>query len=160
MREPAPAAGEERAAGPWVWLFPATMLIHVAEEALTGETFPRWISRVAGVGLERAEFLTLNAIALGAVLLATFLALRLRRGGWAVAALGTAVLVNALLHVGGTVLTASWSPGVASAVLLWIPLGSTALLRTWRRVPRVDFAIGLVVGLLAHGMVSLSLALA
>ena len=150
----------EQRSGAWVWLFPATMLVHVAEEALTGETFPRWISRVAGVELGRAEFLTLNAIAFSAILLATVLALRLRRGGWVVAALGTAILVNALLHLGGTALTRSWSPGVASATLLWLPLGAFALLRVWRRAPRVDFTIGLVVGFLAHGFVSLSLALA
>jgi hypothetical protein len=146
-------------AGAWVWLFPATMIIHVAEEALTGETFPRWISRVTGVDLAFGEFLALNAIAFSVIVTGTVLALRLQRGGWALAALGTAVVANALLHLGGTALTRSWSPGVASATLLWLPLGAYALHWTWRHAPRVDLAIGLVIGFFAHGLVSLSLAL-
>ena len=39
------------------------MALHVAEEAWTGETFPAWISRVAGVNLTLGEFLVFNAIA-------------------------------------------------------------------------------------------------
>jgi hypothetical protein len=145
--------------GRWVWLFPGSMAVHVAEEALTGETFPRWISRVAGLDLGFGEFLILNAIAFGMMLAGSALALYSSRGGWALAAIGTAVLTNALLHLGGTAFTRSWSPGVVSATLLWLPLGSFALASTWRRAPRHDLALGLIVGFLAHGLVSLSLAL-
>src|SRR5688572_18538762 len=79
------------AAGPWIWLFPATMALHVAEEAWTGETFPAWISRVAGVDLTLGEFLVFNALAFVVVVAATILA---RSQAWAVAALGTAMATN------------------------------------------------------------------
>lgn len=146
-------------AGAWVWLFPATMIIHVAEEALTGETFPRWISRVTGLDLSLREFLTFNAIAFGVVLLGTLLALRLRRGGWAVAALGTAFLTNVFFHVAGTFATGTRSPGVVSAILLWLPLGTYALVWTWRNARRRELALGVAIGFAAHSLVSLALLL-
>jgi hypothetical protein len=146
--------------GRWVWLFPGSMAVHVAEEALTGETFPRWISRVAGVDLAFSEFLILNAIAFGVILAGTVLALRLRSGGWPLAALGTAILTNVFFHVAGTLATGVRSPGVVSAVLLWLPLGAFALASTARRARRSDLALGGAIGLAAHGLISLSLFLA
>ena len=144
------------AAGPWIWLFPATMALHVVEEAWTGETFPVWISRVAGVDLTLGEFLVLNALAFAVVVLATILA---RSQAWAVAALGTAMATNVAFHIGGALLTGSWSPGLASATLLWIPLAAIALVHTARHARRRDLAIGLAVGFAAHGAVSLCLVL-
>jgi hypothetical protein len=133
------------------------MVIHVAEEALTAETFPVWTTRVAGVDLTMGEFLAFNGVALLFVLAGSFLA---RPQAWAVAALGTAFATNVVFHLGGTLLTGTWSPGLASGVLLWIPLGAAALVHTARHARRRDLAIGLAVGFLAHGMVSLSLVLA
>jgi uncharacterized protein with HXXEE motif len=144
-------------AGAWVWLFPATMLLHVVEEGWTAETFPAWITRVAGVDLGRGEFLVLNAVALAVILLGAWLA---RTQPWALAALGTATGTNVLLHLGGTILTGTWSPGLATAALLWGPLATVALIHVARHGRRRDLALGLIVGFLAHGAVSLSLVLA
>jgi hypothetical protein len=144
--------------GRWIWLFPVTMLVHVAEEAATG--FPAWIRRVARADLSMDEFLILNAIAFAVILVATVLAAWLRRGAWAVAALATALGTNAILHMGGTILTASRSPGVISATLLWVPLSAYALAWSARHASRHELAAGVVVGLAAHGAVSLSLILA
>lgn len=148
------------AAGRWVWLFPATMALHALEEAATGETFPRWVSRSAGVDLAAGEFLALNAIALAVIVAGTVLALRLQRGAWAVAALGAAVLGNGLAHLAATLATASWSPGVVTGTLLWIPLGTFALTRAARRGRPADLAIGIALGLLAHGAIVLAILLA
>ena len=143
--------------GRWRWLFPVTMVVHVAEEARTAETFPRWISRVAGVDLDLGEFLVLNAIALAVITAGAGLA---RSRPWAAAALAVAVLTNVVLHVGGTVVTGSWSPGLASAALLWLPLGGFTLFRVIPVATHGELTAGIVVGLLAHLGVSLSLVLA
>jgi hypothetical protein len=146
--------------GAWTWLFPVTMIVHVAEEAATGETFPVWISRVAWVHLTLVEFLAFNAIAFAVVALGTVLARRLRDGAWAVAALATAVGTNVVFHVAGTFLTGSISPGVYSAVLLWLPLSALALVWTARHASRRDLALGIAVGFAAHALVTLSLVFA
>jgi hypothetical protein len=141
-------------AGKWVWLFPATYLAHIAEEYWGGEGFPRWVARVAGAALSEGEFLTLNALAwvlmVGAIVAAA-------RGvwRWPLVAFGLVVLLNALLHVGGSVITRSYSPGLVTGLLFWLPLGAVTLGRAWRGVPRRTFAVGVIAGLIAHAVVSL-----
>jgi hypothetical protein len=49
-------------AGSWVWLFPATYLIHTLEEGCVGERFYAWIRRVLGRSLSPRAFLALNAL--------------------------------------------------------------------------------------------------
>jgi hypothetical protein len=34
--------------GRWLWLFPASYAVHIAEEGLAGERFYHWIHRVVG----------------------------------------------------------------------------------------------------------------
>jgi hypothetical protein len=34
--------------GRWLWLFPTSYALHIAEEGLAGERFYRWIGRVTG----------------------------------------------------------------------------------------------------------------
>jgi hypothetical protein len=141
-------------AGEWVWLFPATYLAHIAEEYWGGEGFPRWISRVAGATLTTPEFLTLNAVAW--VLMAGAM-VGVVRGlwRWPLVAFGLVVLLNALLHAGGSVVTRSYSPGLVTGLLFWLPLGAFTLWRAWADVPRRTFWTGVAVGLAMHAVVSL-----
>ena len=152
-------APERSRAGRWIWLFPAATAVHVAEEALLGATFPAWISRVAGVDLSMPEFLAMNAAALAAVAVGAALARR-PGGAWAEAALGTAVLANALFHAAGSAATASLSPGLVTSALLWLPLGAAAVAGSARRARRRELVLGVLAGLAAHGVVLLSLVFA
>jgi hypothetical protein len=141
-------------AGKWVWLFPATYLAHVAEEYWGGEGFPRWISRVAGAALSEEAFLTLNALA-WVVMVVAIAAVARGLWRWPLVAFGLVVLLNALLHAGGSVITRSYSPGLVTGLLLWLPLGAVTLRRARREVSRRTFAVGVMAGLLAHAVVSL-----
>jgi hypothetical protein len=77
------------------------------------------------------------------------------RAALLVVALGVLVLINMLLHVGGTLGSGSYSPGLVSAALLWLPLGLFALRWSWRRISRSRFAVGAALGVVGHGLVSL-----
>jgi len=141
------------AAGLWTLLFPLTYAVHIAEEYWGGETFYRWVSRVASVDLSREEFLALNAIAMlvmiGGVLAANLTPVRLP-----IAACAAVTAMNGLLHVFGTLASGSYSPGVISGVLLWVPLGGYALRRTHGALPRGEFYAGVGLGVAAHALVS------
>lgn len=141
------------AAGLWTLLFPLTYAVHIAEEYWVGETFYRWVSRIASVDLSREEFLVLNAVAMlimiVGVIVANVTPVRLP-----IAALATVTAMNGTLHVFGTLVSRSYSPGVISGVLLWIPLGVYALRRTHATLPRVEFYAGVTLGFAAHGLVS------
>lgn len=141
------------AAGLWTLLFPLTYAVHIAEELWAGETFYRWVSRVAAVDLSREEFLAMNAIAMlvmiGGVIVANLMTVRLP-----IVALAAVTALNGTLHVFGTIVSGSYSPGVISGVLLWIPLGVYALRRTHGALPRAAFYAGVGLGFAAHALVS------
>lgn len=149
-------AGRRSGAGAWTLLFPLTYALHVAEEYWGGESFWRWASRVSGVSLSEAEFVAINAVGLAVVTVVAFsaaLSARVARVG--VPALGTIVAVNGSLHLVASLVTTSYSPGVVTGLVLWLPLGVHALRRAWRELSGAEFAAGVLVGLAAHATVSL-----
>ena len=142
------------------WIFPATYAIHIAEEACCGETFPGWISRVGGVHFTTRGFVVVNSIAMVAMVLVVLATARFDRARFLRATLATIVLVNGLAHTIGTVVTWSYSPGLWSGALLWVPLGATVLLGETRALPRRQMVTGVALGILAHAGVSSTLLVA
>ena len=156
MKAP-PTPRQKRLFERWAWLFPATYLLHVMEEYWGGEGFYRWITRIMGSGMTPTEFVAINA---GAWLLMVASILLFRRTPsirWLIISLGTVVMVNGLAHLAGSVWTGTYSPGVVSGTLLWIPLGLVTLYRGWHGATGRSFFSGVVVGLLIHALLFLVL---
>jgi hypothetical protein len=73
-------------------------------------------------------------------------------GGWLVSrdpkfrfieiALAVAVLGNVAVHVFASILTWTYSPGLVSGVLIWIPLGALRLQRARRALTRRGYIAG------------------
>jgi hypothetical protein len=139
--------------GPWIVLFPATYLAHIAEEYWGG--FPARMAEITGFTVPEAAFLGANAVFW--VLMATAAGLVLRRPARAplVVALATIVSINVMLHVGAALLTASYSPGLISGLLLWLPLGVAALTFGHRVLSERSFRSGVLIGVVAHVLVPL-----
>lgn len=149
------AASERTPVGAWAWGFPLTYLVHIAEEYWLGEGFPAWISRVAGANLTLSRFLDLNVFAWILMTVCIGLALSVPALGWLVTGFGAVVSINALAHLVGSVVTRSYSPGLISGVLLWLPLGVFTLNRSWKITRRRTFWIGVLVGVILHGIITL-----
>ncbi len=143
-------------AGKWLWLFPITYLVHIAEEYWGGEGFYRWISRLSGAELTAERFISLNTTFW--VIMATGIAIVVFTSSqhWIALAFGTIVLINGSAHTIGSILTQSYSPGLFSGLLLWIPLGAITLRRGWKLSTRGQFAVGLIIGIVLHAMVTLT----
>jgi hypothetical protein len=149
--------------GGWLWLFPATYAVHIAEEGLAGQRFYRWIqrfplARALGVQISGSSFLVVNLIYLGAMLAAVIVA-SLPGCGWLIPALGVLVAVNGLGHLGGSLATRSYSPGLISGLILWLPLGAFALATSHRTLPQFAFWVGVSAGLLIQAAVAASVLL-
>lgn len=144
-------ATPETFVGPWVLLFPATYLGHIAEEYWGG--FAGRTAELTGLAVPEAAFLAANALFW--VLMSGAVALVLRRPSRAplIVTLATIVVINAALHVGGLLLSGSYSPGLLTGVLLWLPLGVVALVRGHRLLPGGRFRSGVVMGMVAHVLV-------
>jgi hypothetical protein len=139
--------------GSWAWLFPLSYLIHIAEEYWGG--FPAWIARFWGVESSLSNFLSWNGGALVMMMVGVTLALRMKSYRWLLVSFGTVVLINGLVHTGASIVTRSYSPGLISGLLLFIPLGTVTLLRARVSVNRRTLRAGFIVGVLMHAVVVL-----
>jgi hypothetical protein len=139
--------------GNWAWLFPASYLVHIAEEYWGG--FPAWIARFWGVESSISNFLSWNVGAWVMMTVGVVLVLKTKSYRWLLVSFGTVILINALAHVGASILTRSYSPGLISGLLLYIPLGTITLLRARQRVNRRTLRAGLIVGFVMHMFVVL-----
>lgn len=137
-----------------VWWFPVSYLAHAMEEYCCGDTFPVWISRVARVDFTSTAFLWLNGIALVCMLAAAWLASHEPRLRPLAATLATICAINGGAHAIASIATASYSPGLVTGVCVWLPLGGTVLLQCSRELPRRALVAGVLLGVLAHALVS------
>ena len=134
--------------GSWAWLFPASYLAHIAEEYWGG--FPKWIARFWGVESSNADFLIWNAAAWLFMTLAVALVLKTKSYCWLLVSLGTVVLINGLAHAVASIVTTSYSPGLISGSLFFLPLGVITLRGASKKLNRRTFGAGLGVGVLLH----------
>jgi hypothetical protein len=143
-------SGGEMCSGARGWLFPATYAIHILEEVWGGAGFVAWLARVAGIELAAARFLIWNALALLLMAAGVVLASRFKELRWLLVAYAVAFLLNALSHLAASLYTVSYSPGLVSSLLLWLPLGVLTLLRFRKTLSRRQRRAGLLAGLLMH----------
>jgi hypothetical protein len=114
--------------GAWVWLFPVTYVAHASEEYWANGGFINWLASVSGIVVARELFAVAAVIGLIVIAAAAYLA-RARGNRMLVIALTSFILTNGLVHVVGTAMTRSYSPGLISSVLIWLPLGVVAMRR-------------------------------
>lgn len=144
-----------RAFSRWVWLFPLTLVIHIAEEYWGGMSLASPTSaQMKGVNLSPTNFLLLTGLATALMVLGIILARRFRFTEWLLVCLGTIIVVNGLSHTISTIARAEYNPGVVSGVLLWIPLGAATLVRLKARMSRNRYWSAMLVGLAIHAIVS------
>ena len=106
-----------------VWLFPLTYAIHLAEEYAVAGGFPLWADRALGIQLTIFEFAAWNVCGLALMCIGAWLVARDSKFRFIEIALAVAVLSNVAAHVIGSVMTWTYSPGLITALALWVPLG-------------------------------------
>lgn len=138
----------------WPLLFPATYLVHIAEEYWCGGGFYNW-AKVLGMEISPTRFLAINALAwtIMASVCAIASAIPATRPG--MVPFASAVLLNGAAHLLASLLTGTYSPGLFSGLLLWIPLGSYTLGRAHSGMPRRVFWSLSGLGILLHATVTL-----
>jgi uncharacterized protein with HXXEE motif len=130
-------------------LFPLTFALHLLEECAAGEWFGAWSARVLGAPMNLRTFLIWNALAFVLMCIGSALVMRVPRLRWIEAAMSIAVLGNAAFHLVASALTRTWSPGLATAILLWLPLGAARLPVAIRESSPRGRRIGILVGVSA-----------
>lgn len=136
-----------------VWLLPLAYALHMLEEWFGG--FPEWIALVIGSPLPRPAFLAINAVAFTLAIIASRRATARESAGWMTIAVATVLLVNGLAHILGTLVTRTYSPGLFTGIVLYLPLAQLTLLRAWSQAEGGSFAGGVLAGLAVHALVPL-----
>jgi hypothetical protein len=136
--------------GGLLWPLVAAYAIHVAEEWFTG--FPAWVANIVSRPMPADAFLIINAIAMLLMVIGVRAAIRDERNGWIAVTIATIAIVNTFAHVGGAILTRGYAPGLASAIILYVPLGILTLIRAFDQAPG-QITRGVVTGLLLHAAV-------
>ena len=140
-------------AGAWLWLFPLAYGLHIAEEHWL--RFPAWLAGLDRPFVSSSQFLFLNAVC-WLLMVAAVLLIRARSSrAWLVVTLAAILGINAGLHLLGSIVTGTYSPGSVTGALLYIPLVVYALRQV---LPRVDRGLAVragILGLAIHGGVML-----
>ena len=138
----------------WLLLLPLSYLLHLAEEWSGGEGFAAWTALLLGSPVSTTRFIVLNAIVWPLFFCLTIAAILRPRLAWFPAVFATIVLVNAVLHALGSLVTSSYSPGLVTGLLFYLPVGIAALLFSRKNVTRNAFHRAIVLGVLIHAAVA------
>ena len=101
-------------------LIPITILLHQSEEYFGN--FPDWYSNLFNAQLSNQDFILINGI--GLIIFTIFaLSYVINGNNIILVALGTLIIANGMIHLLLSIFTLSYSPGTASAVVFFIPVG-------------------------------------
>lgn len=138
----------------WLLLLPLSYLLHLAEEWWGGEGFAAWTARAVGSPVSTTRFIVLNSIVWPLFSVLTVAAILRQRLAWFPATFATVVVINTVLHGLGSLATASYSPGLITGVLLYLPVGIAALVHSRRVVTPRSFQLAVLLGFLIHAAVA------
>jgi len=131
----------------WLWVFPITYLIHIAEEYWGGEGYPAYILRLRGVHMSTARFLVAQSVGVVLVTVGVILARRFNFPQMMLIILGSIVLVNGITHTVTALSIMSYGPGLWSSIFIWLPLGIFTLVRFRNAISRKRYWIAIAIGI-------------
>ena len=138
----------------WLLSLPLSYLLHLAEEWWGGIGFAAWTARALGAPVSTTRFLALNGVVWPLFTVLTAGAILRQGWAWFPVTFATVVLVNAGLHVLGSLATSSYSPGLITGVVLYVPVGIAALAQGRRLATPRSFGMAVGLGFLVHAVVA------
>lgn len=145
-REPSTQSISARTTAFWLWLFPITYLIHIAEEYWVGEGYPAYILRLRGVHMSTTRFLMAQSVGVILVTIGVVLSRRFKFPQMMLIILGTIVLVNGITHTVTALSIMRYGPGLWSSIFIWMPLGLFTLIRFRKANSRKRYWIAIAIG--------------
>jgi hypothetical protein len=130
----------------WLWVFPITYLIHVAEEYWVGEGYPAYILRLRGVHMSTTRFLVAQGVGVVLVTIGVILGRHFKFPRMMLIILGAIVLGNGITHTVTALSIMSYGPGLWSSIFIWMPLGLFTLLRFRNGVATKQYWTAIAIG--------------
>ena len=131
----------------WLWLFPITYVIHIAEEYWGGEGYVAYLYRLRGVTITPKRFLILQSLGFGWMTGLVIISQVLNFREFVLAMLGTVTMLNGITHSITAISHRGYGPGLVSCVLTWIPLGLLTLIFIFPHMVLMMFIAAVLCGL-------------
>jgi hypothetical protein len=139
----------------WMWAFPITYLIHIAEEYWGGEGYTAYLYRLRGVRLSTARFFFFQGLGVVLICIGIFHSLAWKWPRFFLTIMGALVLSNGITHTVTALRHGGYGPGLVSCVLIWIPLGLVTLLMLYGDMPTLRFVVASLIGFAINATVAL-----
>ncbi len=139
----------------WMWLFPITYLIHIAEEYWGGEGYCAYLYRLRGVHLTLARFFFFQGLGVVLIVAGIVISLHFKFPRFMLGVFGGLVLCNGITHTVTAIRHQGYGPGLVSCVLIWIPLGLVTLIILQGEMPVLRLVVASLIGFGINGAVAL-----
>ena len=129
----------------YLWIFAAVFVIHLIEEFWGGTRSPD-PDKLHGLDLSRGGFIRANLVVL--ILFAGIIVLALKLGfpQFLLVALATLALINGAGHLVTSVRNTSYSSGLVTGLLIFLPLGVFTLIRLEPKMSTLRFSKAIAAG--------------
>jgi hypothetical protein len=139
----------------WMWSFPVTYVIHLAEEYWGGEGYMAYLYRIRGVHLSTGRFFFFQGLGIVLASAGIFISLALKWPRFYLSVMGAVVLSNGITHTVTAIRHKGYGPGLVCSLLLWIPLGLGSLIVLSGQMPVLRLIVSSSIGFAINGVVAL-----
>lgn len=137
----------------WLWIFPASYVVHAAEEFWGGEGYTAYLYRLRGVHIPISRFIVLHLMGLSLIVAGVIISQILNFPVFMVAIFGGLMFSNGMSHTVTAIWDRGYGPGLITSIL-WIPLGVVTVYEMFGQIPNTKLAIATAVGLGINGGVA------
>jgi len=129
----------------YLWIFAAVLVIHLTEEFWGGmRSSDR--DKLHGLDLSRGGFIRANLVAVFGLIVISITAVKMGFPQFLLVSLGTFIVVNGARHAVKSVREITYSPGLITGILVFLPLGVLTLIRLEPAMSVLRFAGAMLSG--------------
>lgn len=137
------------------WCLPLCYIIHLCEEFYGGQGLAIWFSQTFGTVLTERNFLMINFFGMLVILIFAISYTFSRKKPFLLLMFWMVFFINGIAHVLSSLITMTYSPGLISSILIYIPLGYLTYVKTAPHLPKKHIRLAALLGFALMAMVFL-----
>lgn len=136
------------------WFLPAAYLLHLFDEYFIGAGFAGWFSMLFKASLSESNFIVINAVGFTIILIIAILYTFGKANNFVLAVVGSLFFINGIIHPLVSILTATFSPGTITGVIIYLPLGILVFKKIFPLLQEQQRMFSVVLAIAFHLLVS------
>ena len=136
------------------WFLPAVYLLHLLDEYFIGAGFAGWFSMLFKASLSENNFIVINAAGFITVLVIAILYTLGKANNFVLAVVGSLFFINGIIHPLAGLLTATFSPGTITGVIIYLPFGLLVFIKIFPLLNEEQRMFSVILAIVLHILVS------